>query len=321
MMDVLCLFPRVSSKLNCQLLLSLSLTTQLIMSTTAYAESSVAESAIVTVDKSIKPIQEFPDVLDQTIRKIHASSKYDNFILFVHGRGDHPEKAFKKALIKNLEKNYSAKVIMFHWPSKSKPWEFPEEKARASGKDLMTVIEGIKNYKRNHPEDTAGIKFSLLTHSMGSLVLEEALGYSSLQQNEIIFDTIMINSAASSAQTHAAWIEKITFSDQVFISINQNDSILRAAGVLLGDKRLGKGLTSELGNDFDLANNSKYIEVSNSELNHRYYLYNDVKKYPHIMDFFTQVLNGIPPRLDEEAGIERVDRGQIYVFRPLELTY
>ncbi len=249
-------------------------------------------NAIVTLKNKVESINSITVVINETINEINTSPQYDNFILFVHGRGKHPEKAFNKHLLADLEKDYSAKVIMFHWPSWEGRFAFPTQKARNSSEDFMHVLGALLRYKELNKEKIKGIKFTLLTNSMGSIVLEQAMkNYTGTLTT--IFDTLVISAPASAAKAHHKWVEKINFSENIYIIINQEDKLLGKLGIKLIGKRLGKGLTSFFGNEFKKANNAYYIDLTDSQLAHRYYLHRDLINKPKALKFYNKVLNGL----------------------------
>lgn len=272
-------------------------------------------TSVVTVDKKIEPVTSFVPLLDQAVKDIRSSDECDNFILFVHGRGKHPDKAFEQSLIFDLESNYTAKVIMFHWPSWEGALDFPEGNARKSAKDFITVLKGLKEYQHNNRQLVQNIKFSLLAHSMGSIVLEETI--LKMDDNSLgkIFDTVVVSSSASAGKNHSNWVTDIYLSDNIYITVNQDDPILGKAGIKMKGRRLGKGLENRQGDKFGLADNAKYIDLTESSLGHRYYLYRNLKERPVAKSFFDRALNGLPAILDMNHGVREVRRERVYVMR------
>ncbi|VAW69278.1 hypothetical protein MNBD_GAMMA09-3716 [hydrothermal vent metagenome] len=272
-------------------------------------------TSVITADKTILPIGSFTNLLEKSIQTIRSNDKYDNFILFIHGRGKHPEKAFKKALLSNLESNYSAKVIMFNWPSWNGPFSFPEDNARASANDFIKVLRQLEAFQQNNRQLSENIKFTLLTHSMGSLVLEEAVLKMKDKQAKPVFDTLVISSSASAGKKHADWVKQITLSENIYITVNNDDPVLGPAGAKLNGRRLGKGLSNSNNIEFELADNANYIDVTNTGVNHRYYIYPGMKNSTAIKFFFNNTLNGIPAVLDKEHGIIKIERERIYIMK------
>jgi len=257
---------------------------------------------VLTAKGSIHPISDFAYLLKDTLQDIQKESPCDNFILFVHGRGKHPSKAFKQRLLTDLEKDYSAKVLMFHWPSWDGSLGFPEQAARDSAEDFIAVLRAIKTFKENHTDLAQGVRFTLLTQSMGSLVLEESVLRLQNEPLGILFDTLVISASASCTRDHAAWVSRLDLSDCIYILINRNDPILGSAGLRERSRRLGKGLKSR-GKTVKLTDRAVYIDATKMTLFHRYYLHRNLRQSPALKRFFNQVLNGLPTTLDSTHDI------------------
>ena len=268
------------------------------------ADSALPRS-LVTVQRTVHPISDTTSLLEDALRDIHKGSQFDNFILYVHGRGKHPDKAFRQRLLTDLEKDYSAKVLMFHWPSWDGPLGFPEQAARDSAEAFVAVLKTIKAFKESHADLIQGVRFTLLTQSMGSLVLEESV--LRLQGDSLgkLFDTLVICASASSTKDHAAWVSQLDLSDDVYILINRNDPILGPAGLRERGRRLGKGLKSR-GKSVPTADRAVYLDVTKATLFHRYYLHRRLKQSPALNRFFDQVLNGLPATLESDHSVVQI---------------
>jgi hypothetical protein len=277
-------------------MINFSLLVLVLLLTSCHKRIPKQENALVTLTDKVQAIDSINLILHKTINEINNNPNYDNLILFIHGRGKHPEKAFKQNLLSDLEHNYTAKVIMFHWPSWQGTYGFPTQKARNSAIDLIRVLKSLENYKQSHKDETNNIKFTLFTNSMGSIVLEQAMrDYNgSLGQ---VFDTLLINASSSVAKDHSVWVDKINFSENTYITINQEDKLLGKLGIRYFGKRLGKGTTSILGNDFMHSSNASYINVTKYKLNHRYYLHRDLIGKPELLEFYNDILNGLLPKV------------------------
>lgn len=220
----------------------------------------------------------------------------------------------------DLESDYSARVIMFHWPSWEGVLAYPAENARKAAKDLKNVISSLTAYRRNNKELLKDVKFTLLTHSMGSIVLEEVIRNEGGESLSGVFDTVVINASASSGKKHAEWVEKIHLSDNIYITVNKHDPTLGKAELYeewrywdKGLRLLGKALVSKNGVEYALADNAKYIDLTKSPLRHVYYIHRYLKKSPAAKSFYDAVLNGIPANLDMEHGVMKIEKENIYV--------
>lgn len=278
-------------------------------------------TAIVTPEKIIEPVEGFESLLSEAVQKIRGDDSYDNFILFVHGMGKHPCHAFDKSLISDMQVDYTARVIMFHWPS----WEgilvFPDENAKNSAKDFKKVLLTLESFKKKNAELVEDIKFTLMTHSTGSIVLEEMMSKERGEFISNIFDTILINASASPGKNHYKWVQKIGMSDNIYITVNLHDPTLGKAELHeeldhggVDQSRLGKRLASKDGIHTVLASNAKYVDVTASSLRHVYYLHRYLKKEVAVKYFFDQVLNGIPIEFSKANGLKRLERGQVYIL-------
>ncbi len=264
--------------------------------------------SVVTADK-------FTSLFDKTVKQLKKESKNRNFILFIHGRGDHPRKAKQKKLLERLEKEYSAKVIMFHWPSKSDWFGFPEEEARGSAGHLLSVIKQLQKYKESNQKKVKGISINLLTHSMGSFVLEELVSSGTINQCDNLFDTVLISASASASSIHAKWVKNLNIARNVYITFNESDAVLTNAGILRRSRCLGKGLQTSTGKEFELSDNCKYLDISNTGVNHRYYLKSGQNKNKYLTLFYQMTLNGKSINLDAYDGTESVSRDRIYQLK------
>jgi len=64
--------------------------------TSCHKQTPKQENTLVTLNEKVQSIKLMNSILDKTIDEINTNPKYDNFILFVHGRGNHPQKRLIK---------------------------------------------------------------------------------------------------------------------------------------------------------------------------------------------------------------------------------
>lgn len=264
---------------------------------------------LVTAQGTICPLSELQTLLTKTLQDIHHDDQCDNLILFIHGRGKHPGKALRQKLLTDLESDYSARVIMFNWPSWEGPLSFPEQAARDSAEDFLGVLRTLKTFKDNHADLAQNTRFTLLTQSMGSLVLEESILRQQDESLGPLFDTVVMSAPASHTRDHAKWVNQLDLSEQVYILINRDDPVLGSAGLRERGRRLGKGLKSR-GKAVELSNHARYIDATNILLMHRYYLHRNLRWAPALKHFFDQVLNGLPATLDTDNRIVQIHKQQ-----------
>lgn len=96
----------------------------------AFAGASLftSDGAQYHIQNLSNEVKEMAEAIEKDIK---AGRGADNIIFYVHGRGKEPKKSLDE-VIPNLEEEYSAKVIMFHWfPSYKGPAGYPDEEAKA----------------------------------------------------------------------------------------------------------------------------------------------------------------------------------------------
>lgn len=180
---------------------------------------------------------------------------------------------------------------MFHWgPSSDGILGFPAANAGTAAGDFLQLLRDIEKYNRNHSSSLLKVPFTLLVHSIGSIVLEPILK-SKMKSLGKLFETVVITSSASNGKDHAVWLEHINFSDNIYVMVNQDDPMLGLAELTLGRKLLGRGLVGFNGEKIVLADNAFYVDVTGTSLGHRYYLHKDLtnRKSFGVKVFFDRV--------------------------------
>ena len=247
-----------------------------------------------------------PTLLDKFIKE----NPTNNIVIYIHGKGDEPSKAINDGLLSGLNIEYNLSPIMLTWASGK--GRFPDEKALAAGDTLKQVFNELREYKAQHANTLGEKKFSLITHSMGSFVLEGFLRkyHSGLPGN--LLDTIVINAAASTVDNHADWVEKIDFSKRVFITYGNDDPMLGLAGIGVNTARLGKHGARQHGEKERVAKNAIYVNVSQAVDEHRYFVGNG--DLPCVYNFFSESLNGKSPDFSDKRFFSVSTPGKDYIL-------
>lgn len=240
----------------------------------------------------------------------------EHVILYVHGRacggGGEPGKSLAEVM-PPLEADYRARALMLYWPGSddSCPLGFPEDRARAAGPALEQLLTQLAAYRRALPGRFATRRLTLITHSLGNLVLEAAArpgAFAQLPPN--LLDTIVLASSATALAGHATWLGRVTFSPHVYVPVNDGDNVLAAAGTGRGT-RLGRRLEAE-----PLTGAATYVDFTASNVNHRYFITSG-QKGAHMKAFYQSVMTGHPYDFANPAGITKTEhRGAatIYTF-------
>ena len=265
----------------------------------ANAKEYVNEIGIYTKDEFIlrQPAQT-AEIMDQ----FQKEAPEKNIIIYVHGRGRAIDEKWET--IKVLEDKYNAKMIMFHWQSWSSMTSRPTDKATEAIDELAEVFKQIKEYKEANPEIFRTKKISLLTHSMGNIVLQDYVEkHYKHDLNDSagrpLFNTWVSVGADVGLTNHKDWVAAIDFAEKKYITMNDGDIVLRASYML--DLKTFKPQYYKLGLGFrDLHLRKKtiakytspdttYIDLSKSlSREHRYFDSETVLMYK----VFNPILNG-----------------------------
>ena len=262
--------------------------------------------ALFVLPGDIYQANALPAILDKLIRE----NPSNNIVIYIHGKGDEPSKAIKDGLLSGLNIEYNLSPIMLTWASGE--GRFPDKEALSAGDTLEKVLYALREYKAQHTNSLGGKKFSLITHSMGSVVLEGFLRkYHSGLPSDLL-DVIVINAAASTVDNHADWVENINFSKHVFITYGNNDPMLALAGVGRNTARLGKHGARQHGDKERVANNAIYVDVSQAVDEHRYFVGNG--DLSCVYNFFNESLNGRSPDFTDKRFFTVSSPGKDYIL-------
>lgn len=259
----------------------------------------VFASKLYVLPQTSYPVTKIGDAIEALLA---ARPTLDNVIVFVHGRacggGGEPDKSLG-SVVPEMESDYGAGVVMFYWPGSDKgcPLGFPEDESRAAGPALRAMLQRMNAHMASHPGTRAKIKTSLLTHSMGNIVLEEALA-TKTGLAPSLFDDVVLSSSATALAAHAAWLSRLDFATDVYVTVNGGDSVLLAAGTGRG-VRLGRDLGTET-----LTPRAAYVDFTAAGVNHQYYV-SSGQKGQHMRDFYQAVLNGRPYDLAGSPAITK----------------
>lgn len=259
-----------------------------------------AGAALYTGDRTRFGVRDLAGALDRAL----AGARVDNVILYVHGRGcgGEPEKSLSEAM-PALTRDYTSAPILLYWPGSDEacPLGFPEARAREAGPALAVALGELHRYKIEHAARVAGVQFTLLTHSMGSLVLEAATAVSGVSRlPPDLLATTVVNAGASASPDHAPWLAHVTFSRAVFTTVNGGDRVLLAAG-LGRATRLGRSITG-----VRLAAGVHYVDFTANDVNHAYYVVSG-QSGAAMTAFYQRVMNGLPFDFAASAGVAAND--------------
>ncbi|MEI7869531.1 MAG: alpha/beta hydrolase [Candidatus Methylumidiphilus sp.] len=205
----------------------------------------------------IAPAERIPiSSIDQVLGGLFEHKK--PFVLYVHGRGDEPKKTEQGKILEKLEQQYGVKVLMFNWDSKAKfVLSRPVAHADEAAPYLSDVVAKIINYRKLHQE-ARSIPISLLVHSMGNIVLQQAID-KDLKLSESdgpLFMNILMTGSDADAEGHNLWVEKLSAKGEIMITINKQDGTLSWSKHDSGKTPLG------INPKEPLAKNAHYLNVT-----------------------------------------------------------
>lgn len=216
-----------------------------------------------------RPLSAFIPLMDQLLVN---DKLVKHFILYVHGRGAHPGKAIRSRVLADMEATYDAKVLMFRWPSWIRFDVRPHYNAQNSGIYLRTVLKAFSDYKadfqQRFPEQT--IVSTLIAHSMGNIVLQNAVLAQQPSLVNDLFNRVLLVAADVDASGHDEWLSQLNFSRHIDVLANRNDYILQTVNGYLDRPRLGNRFA--LKQQFPIfSKNARYIDLTGQAIQHEYH--------------------------------------------------
>ena len=196
-------------------------------------------------------------------------------------------------MIPVLEKG-EVRVLMLWWPGNSGTFSFPSDKARRAAGNLSSLLSQLIVLKKNGI--LADKKMVFITHSMGSIVLEEfLLNHYNNSFNYKLFDNVILSASASKSKDHSDWLKKLDFARNIFVMINPNDRLLLTLIFELGTLFPASALGRKLKRDY-VDNPVKYVNLDKLGLsNHRYFI-GDL--HPRLTAFFLRAISGKDVAID-----------------------
>ena len=281
---------------------------------------------LYTSDKVGHSIDKLPILLDRLL----ANGK--PVILFVLGRGNEPEKSLEGGgfvtglAVHKLEDGYDANVLMFNWDSKRKSGLFnikdrsrPLSNMSNASQAFAKVLRAISQYRSDKPNSRP---IALLVHSMGNIVIETVVkDQNGWIENDgsPLFSNIILSSSDANNQGNSIWVEKISATEKVYVTINANDKVLLKSNNSRPSGMAAVGL--EPGTT--LANGAVYVDFTGlgktpGSKKETHEMFGKSKKsmmnQVHVCEFFQQALSGQPVSLNTQNSSEVVT-GQRYKLK------
>ena len=249
-----------------------------------------------------------------------AASTDRPLIVFIHGRGKHPEKAFGDDpetgldILVQMRTRYSAEVLMVHWPSWLDVMGYPSLNAREAGPHLQLLFERLYHFR-----DTGGAAgtrpLTLFVHSMGNQLLSSYMeDYpGNAHGRQPLFETLILNAPDVDLEDHGQWVERIDFVGRIFILLNTDkDRLLQLSSYLWQKPRLGRQLHHADHRPEPLAKNADYVDLVHLGVNHDYF-YGETLP-PSLVEFYRRAISTSADPLGT-PGLSAGDRDRLHLLR------
>lgn len=220
-----------------------------------------------------------------------------NFVIFTEGLG----KTFTAGIDRTtrLMRIYPVNGLLFDWPT-DRPYMRSGQNIKATYKVASEVavpyarfLEEFQEYKTDH-----SAKFSTVTlffHSMGNLILMNDLKRDLFKNiRPGLADNVILNAACVNQYQHKEWLDKLNFSQHIYITINNRDKNLRGARLIFRAHQLGEKPKGALSKKATYINFSDVLDKE-----HNYFIISSlIAKKPFLKEFYLDVFTGQTPQLE-----------------------
>ena len=222
-------------------------------------------------------------------------------VLFVHGRGDEPQKSIARNALASIEAHHDVRVLMFTWDSHCLVCR-PVDRAAAAAPDLAQLLAAVADARRNGaaPDN----KLILLTHSMGSIVLERAVTDGRFGElPDRMFDSIVLAASDSDADGHADWLRRASrLAPATYVMVNPRDWILSLSGRNL---RVGNRVPSGRNGDHAEWPVRYVVAASENFTLHRLFNNGKLDGCARLKPIVDAAIKGDPVPLEDAGDVER----------------
>lgn len=249
-----------------------------------------------------------------------------HILFFVHGFNNDMEEVLTRA--QGFADRFNVEVVPFSWPANGggvkgvASYKSDKRDARVSAGALDRTLKKMGDYlkkftadsqnemwlkaAKKHP-DNAEMRDALFTqlcekdcpftvnmllHSMGNYLYKQLLGSSISEGTTLLFDNIILAAADTNNSVHASWIEKIRCRKRIYITVNEDDSALRAARAKAGQEQLARLGHHLFGLDSTRGVYVNFTDASFVRSSHAYFEGPAVTRNKAVRDFFKDAFTG-----------------------------
>lgn len=220
-------------------------------------------------------------------------------LFFVHGFNNVVKDVVERCM--NFQKAFDVEVIAFSWPADeglrgATNYRSQKHEAKLSVNALDRCLEKLNEYLTEYLMKNEGerceLTFNLALHSMGNYLLKNLMNSSVYEGETLIFDNVILMAADANNEDHAQWVDRLQHRTRIYITINENDQALAAAGLKFGKlqkARLGR-YTKNL-----LSTKAVYLDFTHADgvgSKHAYFEGALLEDNTDIKDIFEKMFNG-----------------------------
>ena len=103
-------------------------------------------------------------------------------------------------------------------------------------------------------------------------------------------DRLVLSAAEVDLAGHAAWVERCTFAEEVYVLCNRDDLRLCIMQAYFDRQRLGQGRPEDDLSVFEPAAGARYVQLDGADPDHEYYRSRD----PRLRALFRSLASGSP---------------------------
>lgn len=219
-----------------------------------------------------------------------------NCVFFIHGYNQSFQKNLEQSLL--IEELYDVEVVAFSWPANTggfttREYRDANRTAQASVAALDATLMKLGAYHcgpfDREAQESCDVKLSLMAYSLGNFLLQNYVRDALYENDANIFANIILCQADVDHPGHQYWIDAIETGKRIYITINENDWVLKWSDSNFQKDRLGRtarGLIAKKPNYYD------FTDGPGVERTHGLF-YADTNAT--IKTFFKTVLNGHRP--------------------------
>jgi len=219
---------------------------------------------------------------------------FKNFVVLAEGLGKTFTSGVDRAT--KLMRVYDVDELFFDWPT-ARPYmrsgkniKVTSYLAPKAAKVYASFLKDFQDYKTAHSEKFQTV--TLFFHSMGNLLLMYNLKNNAFNSISPSFaNSVVLNAACVNQTNHKVWLDKLSFADQIYVTINDKDRNLRGASIIFGDHQLGEKPKAVFCEKANYINFSKVLDKE-----HNYYIMQPLltEKY-FLRKFYATIFEGKTP--------------------------